>query len=126
LLPILQKLKSTNNAKPFEVMIIVPSRELGMQVFDEIQYLGYSSKESMLLVAGNESVDDQLKLVNENKPQVVVGSASRLLEILQKNKRLLQHVKTVVIDEADKVFQPLSAYASAKQKYNRIVSISSL
>ena len=81
-LPIINNL---NNNGTIEALIVTPTRELAMQISDEIFKLGKYLKTRTICVYGGQSVKKQLELI-ERKPQVMIGTPGRLLDHL-KNER---------------------------------------
>lgn len=102
LLPLLAKLDSANPS--VQAVVIAPTQELAMQIFrvagDLCQESGNGIKLSAVIGGANLTRQlDKLK----SKPQLIVGSVGRILEIVSKGKLKLNNVKTVVLDEADRL-----------------------
>ncbi|WP_233708600.1 DEAD/DEAH box helicase [Helicobacter bizzozeronii] len=98
-LPIIQNLK---NDKSIEALVITPTRELAMQISDEVFKLGKNSRTRTICVYGGQSVKKQCELLERN-PQVMIATPGRLLDHL-KNKRLKNFSpKVVVLDESDEM-----------------------
>lgn len=102
LLPIFQKidlLKKENQA-----LILTPTHELALQVHRQIQSLspnlGGSITSAVLI--GNVNITRQIEKLKE-KPHILVGSAGRIQELIQKRKISSQTLKTIVLDEADRL-----------------------
>ncbi|MDS1030712.1 DEAD/DEAH box helicase [Bacillota bacterium LX-D] len=97
LLPLLSKIELTKN---LQVLILTPTRELAMQVVKVIREFGDNFYAVPLLGGGNFNRQvDSLK----KKPQIIVGTPGRVLEFIKKKKLNVAIVKTLVIDEADKM-----------------------
>ena len=56
---------------------------------------------------------------NKTKPLIVIGTAKKILEIVNKDPSLVRHTKTVVIDEVDKVLLPLHRKTPFKKLTHR-------
>lgn len=102
LLPILQKidlLKKENQA-----LILTPTHELALQVQRQIQSLSQHLGGTIISAAiiGNVNIMRQIEKLKE-KPHIIVGSAGRILELIQKRKISSQSLKTIVLDEADRL-----------------------
>ncbi|WP_104690793.1 DEAD/DEAH box helicase [Helicobacter heilmannii] len=98
-LPIIQNLQ---NNKSVEALVITPTRELAMQVSDEIFKLGKSLRTRTICVYGGQSIRKQCELLERN-PQVMIATPGRLLDHL-KNRRLKCFApKVVVLDESDEM-----------------------
>ena len=56
---------------------------------------------------------------NKRKPLIVIGTAKKILEIIDKDPSLVHHTKTIVIDEVDKVLLPLHRKTPFKKLTHR-------
>lgn len=99
LIPLL--MKADPAAKDLEGLVLVPSRELAMQVIRVLKELGGPLKVAALI--GGASPARQLTALKE-KPKFAVGTPGRVLELLRSRKINGQAVRTLVVDEADKMF----------------------
>ncbi|RBQ31680.1 DEAD/DEAH box helicase [Arcobacter sp. FW59] len=95
-LPILNKLSGKNA----EALIIVPTRELAMQVSDELYRFGKFLNLNTATVYGGQSYTRQLKLI-ENA-SVIVATPGRFLDLLR-NEQIKVKPKFVILDEADEM-----------------------
>lgn len=102
LLPIFNKIDF--DLRKVQAIIITPTHELAAQVNNEIKKLAKNSKEDVRtsLLIGGVNIKRQIKSL-KNKPQIVVGSTGRMLKLISKRKLKPHTVKTIVIDEADRM-----------------------
>ncbi len=98
LLPLLERLNY--ETKEVEVLVLVPSRELAFQVVRVIQAL--AEKLVVVPLIGGASAERQVQSLKE-KPKIVVGTPGRVLEFFKKRKINGQTIKTIVVDEIDKM-----------------------
>ncbi|HHU21036.1 MAG TPA: DEAD/DEAH box helicase [Acholeplasma sp.] len=107
LIPIANELRP--NVKEVQAVIIVPTRELGQQIYDELKKITRYSPEyiDLRLYVGGGRRDDEIKRLELSQPQVVIGTIGKI-EDLAFNENLLKihTADKVVIDEADMVFVP--------------------
>ncbi|MCH1436792.1 DEAD/DEAH box helicase [Flavobacteriales bacterium] len=98
----LQKNPSTKN-RHVNVLVLVPTRELAVQVKDVFQQFGTSLPERIktLAVYGGVSINPQMQALNH--VNVLVATPGRLLDLVESNAVHLSEIKTLVIDEADKM-----------------------
>jgi len=102
LLPIINKIEPEE--KKLQAIIITPTHELSVQVNNEIKKLAKNSNlgiRSSLLIGGvniKRQVNDL-----KTKPHIAVGSTGRMLELIKLKKLKPHTVKTIVIDEADRM-----------------------
>jgi superfamily II DNA/RNA helicase len=101
LLPALQKMDPS--LKHLQVMVLVPTRELGMQIIHEIEKLTQQSSIIAQSLIGGASVSRQIEKLRLH-PQIVVGTPGRILELIKVKKLSMHHVQTIVVDEVDQVF----------------------
>ena len=106
ILPILQKLNEDN--KVVQAVVIVPTRELGTQIYDEfIKITKWSDKEIdiRLFVGGTDRLNE-IERLKKCSPQIVIGTIGKLTDLaISENVLKLHEAKIVVIDEADMVFE---------------------
>ena len=83
-------------------LILEPTRELAAQVADNFEKYGKYSKLSMALLIGGVSFSDQEAKLDKGV-DVLIATPGRLLDHFERGKVLLNGVKTLVIDEADRM-----------------------
>lgn len=89
-----------NNA--LQALILTPTRELAEQVKGELIKFAKYKKLKVCSVYGGVSIDPQIQ--NLTKTEIVVATPGRLLDHLQRGTINLSHVKILVLDEADRMF----------------------
>ncbi len=87
-----------------ECLIVTPTRELAIQIVNEVKKFGKYLKPSFVTLVGGESIRDQVRLLNSN-PSIVVGTLGRINDHLRNNKLNLSNVKYFVLDEADEMLK---------------------
>jgi superfamily II DNA/RNA helicase len=110
LLPIFSRIDSAQVAT--QAVIVAPTHELAIQIHRQCGELAQNAGwpvRSLLLIGGTstERQIDKLK----KKPHVVVGSPGRIAELLDKGKLKAQYVRSIVIDEADRLLSEESLLA---------------
>ena len=83
-------------------LILAPTRELASQVADNFEKYTKYHKLSMALLIGGESFADQEKLLNRGV-DVLIATPGRLMDLFDRGRILLNDVKILVIDEADRM-----------------------
>ena len=86
---------------PFAI-ILEPTRELAVQVAQEIHKIGKHKNISVLPVYGGTSIERQIKTLQRGV-NVVVGTPGRVIDHLNRKTLSLAEVKIVVLDEADEM-----------------------
>lgn len=102
LLPLFEKLKSMD--REMQAIILTPTHELAIQVERQIERLSENSdiKLTSAPILGNVNIDRQIQKLKE-KPNILVGSPGRILELIKKKKISAHTVKTIILDEADRL-----------------------
>ncbi|OWA34886.1 DEAD/DEAH box helicase [Saccharibacillus sp. O16] len=102
LLPLLQRIDPEK--KESQVLVIAPTQELAMQIVREGEKYGAPLGISTIGLIGGASAARQVEKLRQ-RPHLVVGTPGRLRELLSTRKLKLHEVRTVVLDEADQIFQ---------------------
>jgi superfamily II DNA/RNA helicase len=102
LIPLFAKLQPLK--RETQAIILVPTHELAIQIQRQIERLTLNTgiKIVGLPIIGNVNILRQIEKLRE-KPQIIVGSPGRILELIQKKKISAHTVKTLIVDEADKM-----------------------
>lgn len=105
LVPIFEKYREIQ--KTNQVIILVPTHELAMQVHAQVERLSKNSGIELksAVIIGNVNIMRQIEKLKE-KPQIIIGTAGRIHELIKKKKIAAHTVKTIVIDEGDKLLNP--------------------
>lgn len=99
-LPILEKIDTTK--RETQALVMCPTRELALQVCDQMQKLGQYKKLNVVAIYGGEPIERQFASLRRGA-QVIVGTPGRLLDHLERETLCLKDVQTVVLDEADEM-----------------------
>lgn len=102
LLPLFARLDV--EVKQPQVVIVAPTHELAIQIQRQCRDLGQNAGWPIrtLLLIGGTSLDRQIDKL-KTKPHFVVGSPGRLVELIRMGKLKMKGVRSVVIDEADRL-----------------------
>ncbi len=83
-------------------LILVPTRELAAQVAQNFDTYGKYSKLTKALLVGGVSMEEQVRLL-ERGVDVLIATPGRMLDLFERGKILLNDIKILVIDEADRM-----------------------
>ena len=109
-IPLLQRIVSPHDTdyadlaapgKP-QALVVAPTRELALQVSNDLSLAGSDRGARVLTVYGGVSYDVQLDALSKGV-DVVVGTPGRLLDLANRRALDLSHVKCLVLDEADEM-----------------------
>ncbi|PLT33580.1 hypothetical protein CUU64_12865 [Bacillus sp. V5-8f] len=99
-IPLMEKIDLKNDN--VQGIIIAPTRELAIQVSEELFKLGYGKRARVLAVYGGQDIDRQIRALKK-KPHIIVGTPGRLLDHIKRKTLRLNGVNTVILDEADEM-----------------------
>ena len=83
-------------------LVVTPTRELAMQVAEELNRIGQHKRIRSLPIYGGQEIDRQIKALKK-RPHIIVGTPGRLMDHMRRRTIRLQQVKVVVLDEADEM-----------------------
>ncbi len=86
-----------------QALILVPTRELAIQVAEEIGNIGRLKRLKVLPVFGKVSIDRQ-ELELKQKTHIIVGTPGRVRDLIQKGTLPVDMISHLVVDEADEMF----------------------
>ena len=98
--PMVQRLN--RDIRGVQGLILVPTRELAVQVADQMAKFSKYAKLKVLAVYGGESINKQIHALASGI-QIVVGTPGRLIDLMERRVLNLSSVKIVVLDEADRM-----------------------
>jgi ATP-dependent RNA helicase DeaD len=85
-----------------KILVMAPTRELALQVSDELSKLGRNAGMSSVAVYGGQSSMRQVELINQGCP-IVVATPGRLIDLLESGRLKKFEPSIVVLDEADEM-----------------------
>ena len=98
-LPMLQRLKPGGG---FQGLVLVPTRELALQVDQHVRMLGENHPLKTLLVYGGTRIKHNLQRLKD-KREIVVGTPGRVLDLIGRGALDLSKTKIAVLDEVDRM-----------------------
>ena len=100
-IPLLQKVDP--KSKKLQAIILCPTRELAIQVSEEIRRLAkYMHGVKVLPIYGGQEIGRQIRSLKDGI-QVIIGTPGRVMDHMRRKTLKLEHVHTVVLDEADEM-----------------------
>ncbi len=102
LLPVIERIPT--DSKELNTIVIAPTHELVVQINNVIKTLAKNSGRNLrsTTIIGQVNVKRQVEALKK-KPHIIVGTPGRILELIKMKKIKAHQVKTIVIDEADKL-----------------------
>lgn len=107
LLPIFSMVDTSLRSTQF--IILTPTHELAVQVHKQAEFLSDNTDGSVrsALIIGGANISRQIDKLKE-KPQIVIGSTGRILDLIKKKKISAHTVKAIILDEGDRMLDDLN------------------
>jgi ATP-dependent RNA helicase DeaD len=102
LIPILEKLDSRERRSGPFALILVPTRELAVQVRDECRKLAQGRKHRSVAVYGGKPIRQQIERLQKGV-EIVVGTPGRVMDHMARGTLKMESLGCVVLDEADRM-----------------------
>ena len=100
-IPLLQKIDKDN--RKLQAIVLLPTRELAIQVAEEIRHLAkFMHGIRVLPVYGGQDIVRQIRALKDGA-QVVIGTPGRVMDHMRRKTLRVDQVHTVVLDEADEM-----------------------
>ncbi len=99
-IPLCEKIDWNENSP--QVLVLTPTRELAVQVSEDISNIGRFKRISAVAIYGKEPISDQKRKLKQ-KTHIVVGTPGRILDHIDKGSLDVSKIKYFVIDEADEM-----------------------
>ncbi len=100
-LPTLQRMRRAEPRRPAAI-VLVPTRELALQVHDELAPLAAGSDRSIAAIYGGAAIEPQIKRLQDGV-DLVVATPGRVIDLIQQKELVVADIDHVVIDEADRM-----------------------
>ncbi|MGL5356069.1 MAG: DEAD/DEAH box helicase, partial [Cetobacterium sp.] len=98
-IPLIQNLNK--NTKEPQGLIIVPTRELAIQIAEECEKINYNNRKIMTAYGGRE-IAGQIDTLNSGV-DIVIGTPGRLVDLIERKAINLSKIKTLILDEVDQM-----------------------
>ncbi len=101
-IPILERLKPGRKGQGPQALVLVPTRELAVQVREEVVKLAHGTRVHSVAVYGGKPIRGQIEKLARGS-EIVIGTPGRVLDHLARGTLKLDDLTTVVLDEADRM-----------------------
>lgn len=102
-IPILESL--IENQKDAQALILVPTRELALQVAKEITLIGTYKKVKCMVLIGKQSLSMQMEDLKQRN-HIIVGTPGRIWDHIEQGNFNTGSIQTLILDEADALLNP--------------------
>lgn len=100
-LPVLHQLGIAHKKKPL-ALALVPTRELAIQVHDELEPIANGLDRNICAIYGGADIDKQIKRLGQGV-DFVVATPGRLIDLIERKEVSLDEVEHIIVDEADRM-----------------------
>ena len=100
--PLLQLIEEHGQSRLPQALVVVPTRELAIQVADDLRVAAVNVRAKVLTVYGGRAYEPQIDALTA-VVDIVVGTPGRLLDLAERRHLDLSAVRALVLDEADKM-----------------------
>jgi ATP-dependent RNA helicase DeaD len=101
-IPIIERLQAHRDHRGPQALVLVPTRELAVQVREECAKLSHGRKVHVVAVYGGKPIREQTEKLRRGA-EIVVGTPGRILDHIGRGTLHLDGLTTVVLDEADRM-----------------------
>ena len=101
-IPIIERLTAGRKAHAPQALVLVPTRELAVQVREEVVKLAHGQKIHSVAVYGGKPIKGQIDKLSRGI-DVVIGTPGRVLDHMSRGTLKLDDLQVVVLDEADRM-----------------------
>jgi len=101
-IPLLQLIEENGQGRVPQALVVVPTRELAIQVADDLRTAAVNLRVRVLTVYGGRAYEPQIDALTAGV-DIVVGTPGRLLDLAERRHLDLSAVRALVLDEADKM-----------------------
>lgn len=119
-IPVVQRL-GENPSPGVKALIVVPTRELAVQVFEDMELLTANRDTKVVAIYGGKAYEGQLEQLRAGA-QIVVGTPGRLIDLSNQHLLDLSAATEVVLDEADKMLD-LGFLADIEKLFQRLPAV---
>lgn len=85
-----------------QALILSPTRELAMQIYEELQRIGKYNGSRMVCVYGGSDIEKQIRSLKSGC-EIVIGTPGRVMDLMRRKVLKLEEAKYIVLDEADEM-----------------------
>src|SRR6266513_449852 len=100
--PLLQLIEEHGQSRVPQALVVVPTRELAIQVADDLRVAAVNVRVKVLTVYGGRAYEPQIDALAAGV-DIVVGTPGRLLDLVERRHLDLSAIRALVLDEADKM-----------------------
>ncbi len=101
-IPIMQRIQHGKKQSGPQALILVPTRELAVQVREEVVKLSFGTKVHAVALYGGKPIRGQIDKLKKG-PEIIIGTPGRVLDHMGRGTLVMSDLMMVVLDEADRM-----------------------
>jgi len=101
LLPLIDRIDTKN--KNIQALVLSPTRELANQIYEEFLKFSDDLRVKAEVVYGGTSYDRQIRGIKKNRPQIIIGTPGRVIDLMKQGVLRFDATEFLVLDEADEM-----------------------
>ena len=101
LLPLIDRINTKD--KNIQALVLSPTRELANQIYDEFLKFSTDLRVKAEVVYGGTSYERQIRGIRKNKPQIIIGTPGRVIDLMNQGILNFDATEYLVLDEADEM-----------------------
>lgn len=105
LLPLINRLMAAPEGSGPSALILTPTRELAQQVDEELKSIARHTRLSSVVIFGGASYDKQISELKRKRPQIIVGTPGRVIDLMERKVLSFRCADYFVLDEADEMLK---------------------
>lgn len=126
IIPLLAKLK---NEDSLQSLILAPTRELALQLEEDINAIGKYAGFKTLSIYGGVDYDKQVSALKKGNVQIVIGTPGRVIDLIKRKSLKISQLDYLVLDEADEMLtmgflEDVQFITSKIEKYKQLIMFS--
>ncbi|MGE5379577.1 MAG: DEAD/DEAH box helicase [Methylocystaceae bacterium] len=99
-IPMIEKIRY--DEEYIQALVLTPTRELAVQVAEELNRIGQFKSIAALPIYGGQDIERQIRALKK-RPHIIVATPGRLMDHMRRRTIRLQKIHTIVLDEADEM-----------------------
>jgi len=117
---VISTLQQIQPSSDVDTIVLCHTRELAFQICAEFErFARYLPKINVAVVYGGVPVMQQVQMLREDRPNIVVGTPGRTLDLVQRGELRLDNVKRFILDECDNMLDQLDMRKQVQEVFKR-------
>lgn len=98
----IHKAKTSKRSQGISCLVMVPTRELAMQIGEVFQQIANHTRAKVFALFGGVEQDEQIRRI-QNGIDILVATPGRMFDLISQGHIIIDHIQTLILDEADRM-----------------------